>query len=185
MSPAPLFTPQEEEQLKQKLLEEGQWKYIDAAIDRIQTRLAETKGSAQATRGHARKLWESARASREVQYVNTQVPRIVFPGSEIADPDPRYDYMCRMDDLEGWLDRQGLQALPPATPLEQKKRRTRYQQDRVKRALKALPDLTNLPNGKFCEQISNWLKAESRDQNIPWVGISNNSILRAAGRKKK
>jgi hypothetical protein len=57
MSPAPLFTPQEEEQLKQKLLEEGQWKSIDAAIDRIQTRLAETKGSAQATREHARKLW--------------------------------------------------------------------------------------------------------------------------------
>jgi hypothetical protein len=48
-----------------------------------------------------------------------------------------------------------------------------------------LPDQTKLPNGILCTKVSDFLKAECREQNTPWVGISNNSILRATGRKKK
>lgn len=168
-SRAPRFTVQQKQKLKEWLVDGKQWISIDEAIQLIETCLA-------TTRGHAQKLWKDARASGEVRFANDD--------GVVADP--RYDYMCRRDDLVGWLDRRAPQkpSPPPNKP------RPQYQQDRARRAIEALrltellSDQTKLPNGILCTQVISWLKSECKKQNIPWVPVDNNSILRAAGRKK-
>ena len=85
-SRAPRFTVQQKQKLKEWLVDGKQWISIDEAIQLIETCLT-------TTRGHAQKLWKDARASGEVRFANDD--------GVVADP--RYDYMCRRDDLVGGL----------------------------------------------------------------------------------
>jgi hypothetical protein len=177
-SEPPCLTPEQEQQLKHLSPEAEQWKSIEDLIQLIETTL-------HCSRGYAQKLWIDARASREVRYMNAHVDGIVFPAAGVADPDPRYDWVGRADDLKGWLDRYAPQAPPP----KQKKRRTRYKQNRAERALKALfpdgpPDQTELSNDILCQRVTDWLKTDCKEQSIPWIdNISRKTILRAAGRE--
>jgi hypothetical protein len=40
-----------------------------------------------------------------------------------------------------------------------------------------------LQNVTLCRQVVDWLKTDCKNQNIPFVEISDDTILRAAGRQ--
>jgi hypothetical protein len=106
--------------------------------------------------------------------------------------------MISQDELLSWLDSISEPKLKKASPAairdvitapKQNKRRTRNKRDRAMQAIKAiwpngLPNQTELPNDILCKRVSEWLKADCRKQNISFVEISDDTILRAAGRQK-
>jgi hypothetical protein len=73
---------------------------------------------------------------------------------------------------------------PPAKRTE----RRRDRRIRAKMAVDALwpervPDPSILPNGPLCKKVNEWLKKDCEQQNISHVPISDDTILRAAGRR--
>jgi hypothetical protein len=149
--------------LKQWIAGGQQWISVDEAIELIKTSLATTLG-------HARKLLLDARASGEVRYAN----------DDGLVKDPRFDYAFRKDDLEGWLDRHHPQR-------HAQKNRAKVKFDRAKEAITAIwpngpPDA--LVNDTICTQAIDWIKADCKEQKIPFVDIGRSTILRAAGRKE-
>jgi hypothetical protein len=103
-------------------------------------------------------------------------------------------------ELLAWLSRRAMQtheaghavAVVPQktheTPVDKPARR-QNQRDRAQRAINilwpnGLPDQTMLPNGSLCSQVVEWLTENCKRQNIRFVPISDDTILRAAGRAR-
>jgi hypothetical protein len=68
-----------------------------------------------------------------------------------------------------------------------KQRRKSYKRQRAAAAVRALwptgvPDQSTLPNGPLCKQVVDWLEKDSKQKNIQTLPISDDTILRAAGR---
>ncbi|MGB9392840.1 MAG: hypothetical protein WCB70_23000 [Xanthobacteraceae bacterium] len=87
----------------------------------------------------------------------------------------------------GWFNCE-LDAPKTTVSAEVRPKRARNKRDRARRAIDALwphgaPDQSTLENGSLCSQVSDWLKRESERQGIQHVAISDDTILRAAGRK--
>ena len=91
----PIPTPEQAQQL-QEWYDGWPWISKAAAIEWIQNRYGVPILK-------ARKYLGDARASREVSYLSNRVDG-VFPVDGVADPNPRYDYMFRQDELVAWLD---------------------------------------------------------------------------------
>jgi hypothetical protein len=161
--------PLEEQQQQLGELWRSEWKQwipIEGAIA-----LIEKSPIPDMTPGYARKLLNDAIASGAVTvaYAN-------------QDRDP---YMCRRDDLEGWIARQVSQVSKPAPAKPPRVSKPSRQERRALRSIQAIwsgkvPD--DVPNGLLCTQVIEWLKA---DEGSAWRTIGDSSILRAAGRKKK
>jgi hypothetical protein len=86
-------------------------------------------------------------------------------------------------DLLDWLGRHH-----PARAAAPPKPRPRNKRARVDSAIRAmwgdaLPGAEILSNSALCKQVSDWLKADSKKQNVPAEIPSDDTILRAAGRK--
>jgi hypothetical protein len=66
--------------------------------------------------------------------------------------------------------------------------RRRDKRTRARTAIHALwpegvPDQSIFANGPLCKKVSDWLKKDSAGQKVPPVPISDDTILRAAGRR--
>jgi hypothetical protein len=66
--------------------------------------------------------------------------------------------------------------------------RSRNKRDRARKAIDALwpdgvPNQSILDNGQLCGQVTIWLKKETARQRLQYVPISDDTILRAAGRR--
>ena len=77
----------------------------------------------------------------------------------------------------------GEAAIHPPEQLQQARVGTRTTRERASRAIQALypggvPDQVTMPNKKLCGSVDDWLKEQKLD------GVSNPTILRAAGRRK-
>jgi hypothetical protein len=114
----------------------------------------------------------------------------------VEPPAVHYPGHYSVDDFLYWLRLNPPQAEPvmrrlkPAT--RQSKRVVRFRaQDKRKRAEEAVqplwpdgvPDATTLPNKSLCALVIAWLRDDCNKRGIPWLAISNDTILRAAGRK--
>ena len=95
------------------------------------------------------------------------------------------------DDLLDWLERHEPRSAPanPAQAATPKRRKaTTPVRDRAEQAINALwpdgpPSITVLLNGPLCTEVCNWIKTDCEKHGVPYVGPSNDTILRAAGRK--
>jgi hypothetical protein len=95
------------------------------------------------------------------------------------------------DDLLYWLDRHEPRSTPAsptqaATP--ERRKAASPMRDRAEQAINALwpdgpPSTAVLLNGPLCNKVCNWIKADCEKRGVPYVEPSNDTILRAAGRK--
>lgn len=114
-------------------------------------------------------------------------------------PDPNGDtarctreVFVRKDQLIGWLDRNAPiataeQSASPA-PVNRRKPRTQSMRDRARAAIAAqwpagIPKPAILPNKRLCEQVIERLKKYDTEHGISAAMPSDDTILRAAGRK--
>jgi hypothetical protein len=120
-------------------------------------------------------------------------------------PDPRlksYQIMVRDRDqrrLSGtrrhipvphWVYVARKESSAPKAPKQQPKSRTQARRDRVRMAAKALwppsgnvPDQAVLSNASMCKMLGEWLKADCRARGIAADVPSDDTMLRAVGRK--
>jgi hypothetical protein len=101
---------------------------------------------------------------------------------------PAGDYSVA--DFQDWLNRNPpLQAKPTTEqPETVAKSRKQSKRKRAEEAVKELwhdevPDAYTLLNKHLCARVIEWLRADCRKRKIPWLNISDKTILRAAGRK--
>jgi hypothetical protein len=67
--------------------------------------------------------------------------------------------------------------------------RPAYKKDRAKQAMRALwpdgvPDQSILGNGPLCKKVAEWIEQDCKQQNVSPITISDDTILRAAGRTR-
>jgi hypothetical protein len=142
------------------------------------------------TEGHAQKLLEDARNSREVQ-CHDRV--LLDPDKPEKGPDPRHIYIYNKDDLLGWLARHPPLQSKPVTeqpePLAKltghdKRKRAQDKRDWARKAIDELwpkgdPGPIAVPDKSFCDQVIVLLKADCDKRGIAWPGVSEKTILRA------
>jgi hypothetical protein len=93
------------------------------------------------------------------------------------------------DDLLHWLDQHEPLAVASIHPAKSNKRsRATPKQERAQQAIRALyngnvPPMKILPNSSLCGDVNNWLKKDCEQRRVPLSNISDDTILRAAGRK--
>jgi hypothetical protein len=92
------------------------------------------------------------------------------------------------DDLIDWLNRNVPPTVPAKPAAPSARAATRNKRDRAEQAVRALwpagvPAPAALPPAVLCKQVSDWLKADCKAHHLPAVDISDDTILRAAGRK--
>jgi hypothetical protein len=97
--------------------------------------------------------------------------------------------LLNKDDLLDWLNRNVPPIVPAKLAAPKRRKATRAARDRAGQAVKALwpggpPSMTMLPNGPLCIEVCNWIKADCGKHGVRYVGPSNDTILRAVGRKK-
>jgi hypothetical protein len=155
------------------------WLSAGEAVEIIRHRFDASIGRAQA-------ILERARASGEVRSeillvlnddgivgMGVRPGRAARPGARPAGVDK--------DDLLHWLDQQE----PQATKAP---KRSQGKRDRAREAIAAkwpagIPGAHKLPNDILCREVNDWVKTDCKKQSIPPVDFSNDTILRAAGRK--
>jgi len=131
--------------------------------------------------GRSEELVRAAVASGEVRSVERGVQDFSQrPGSGV-----KKISLSNKDDLIDWLSRQtplDIPAKAAAASTSQEKR------ERAKEAIRALwkddiPAQTVLPNLPLCQDVIDWLKSDCERRKLEFFTISNDTILRAAGRK--
>jgi hypothetical protein len=155
--------------------------------------------------GRSEAILATARASREVRFDNPADPVLLMYDDGLigmnlrsirgisADGKPVTHNISRgrssisEADLLDWLDRTHPEnkagTKVTAAPRSQAKRA------RVRAAIEALwpngrmPDQSTLPNALLCKKVGDWLKADCAAQGVPIAIPSDDTILRAAGRK--
>jgi hypothetical protein len=177
-----------------------EWITFREAVDIVRAHLGSSIGRSEA-------VTNAARASGEVRFQNPAAPVLLLaddglvgmgmrPGTQdkagvTADGKPIMHrvistsmFQISKDDLLDWLRRQ---AQAPAEP-DLSRPRTRTKRTRVDGAIQALwengpPDQSVLSNVLLCKKVGDWLKADCQKQNVPVDVPSDDTILRAAGRK--
>jgi hypothetical protein len=89
--------------------------------------------------------------------------------------------------IEAWLGTE-----PPAAqvkPIESRRKGSSHKKDRAAQAIKDLwpqgvPDPKYLPNSELCRTVSNRIAEDDRQQGLRPINISDDTILRAAGRQR-
>jgi hypothetical protein len=115
--------------------------------------------------------------------------RRVSPDGRLLVPLVRPVGFYSVADFQDWLDRNPPEAKPVTRqPKSAAKPRKQDKRERAKEALKALwpdgvPDANTLSPKPLCAQVMTWLRADCRKRKIPWLDISDKTILRAAGRE--
>jgi hypothetical protein len=146
--------------------------------------------------GKAQAALKAAHKSGEVRFYRDRFtdPTLPLPaGNEFIDglDLPPGTILVSKADLLDWSDRQTRQTRQtpqvPATATATAPR-PRDKRDRANTAIHALwpdgiPDRTILPNGKLCQRVTEWLKDDCRQRRVPLILPSDDTILRAAGRK--
>ncbi|MGA2313409.1 MAG: hypothetical protein ABSF87_13730 [Xanthobacteraceae bacterium] len=92
------------------------------------------------------------------------------------------DYQAWLHEQKGSIDLIRRKTTTAANSRRQNKR------DRAKAAIAALwprgiPAEAALPNALLCAKVSEWIKSDCKNRNVPFVDISSDTIERAAGRK--
>ena len=153
------------------------WQLFFLATLDIRAKLGVSQGVAERT---LRSLCASGDV-RAIQGDYEDEPHRIKP-SEWGEPDMDDWVHVSVDDLEFWLAQQeGVdQQAPPA-------KRAQSQRAHAKRAImslwpKGIP--TALNNAQIVSEVGNWLDRDCKDQNVPKLNISPDTILRAAGRKQ-
>jgi hypothetical protein len=105
MSKEDFATPEEERDARQLLARPIDWITIPAGATEIGV-IKWIRDRFGVNDARALMWWKAARASGLVSYTNTKVPRTILPALGVADPDPRYDELVRISELEDWLKRE-------------------------------------------------------------------------------
>ena len=154
--------------------------------------------------GYANSLLQNARASGEVRHRKNDVVLLVADDGVVGmnlrrtvagvtidgkpvrhSPTREVDSVeFSEDDLIDWLERNHPTSASPGAP----KPRQRGRRDRAGQAIEALwpqglPDEAALPNMALVKKIAEWISADCRAHNQPPSIPSNDTMLRAAGRK--
>lgn len=161
-----------------------QWLTFREAVEIVRVHLGSPIGRAEG-------MLHTARASKEVRFHNPASPILLLADDGVVGMHDRFGRMTAEDmfqisreDLLDWLDRQALsQESKSSTP------RTQVKRDRVREAIDALwpaelPSQSVLPNALLCTKVADWLKADCQKRNVPAMPTSDDTILRAACRKK-
>ena len=172
------------EELLARKQKASDWLSYSEAIDLIRSRLGIPHGPATAELKRARNsgeiaYWPQSAPPLFDPYKST--PRIV---DEAFGRREEIDLYFKKIDLEYWLDRER----PKAKGGKTTPRRPQIKRDRAEEAVKALwpnrvPEPTLLPNDLLCRKVDGWLRADCKTRGIEFVAPSNDTILRAAGRK--
>jgi hypothetical protein len=168
-----------------------QWLTFREAVEIVRGRLGASIGRSEA-------VTNAARASGEVRFHNPANPVLLTSDDGVVGMSLRTGRNGRMittadtfqisrEDLLDWLSRQAPQQ-PTRMPAPEPKPRARNKRARVEAAIQALwpnrlPDQTVLPNALLCKKVQDWLKDDSKSRGVPAQVISDDTILRAAGRK--
>jgi hypothetical protein len=118
------------------------------------------------------KFWEWLDSERGSPKTAVAAP---VPASELG---PREDHLVVVS----------APAVVARTPGKRAERR-RNQRTRARMAIDAVlpegvPDQSILGNGPLCTKVQEWLKRDAVQRNVPHVPISDDTILRAAGRQR-
>jgi hypothetical protein len=179
-----------------------EWITFSEAVEIVRAHLGSSVGRSEA-------VTNAARASGEVRFQNPAAPVLLLaddgivgmslrPGAHdkagvTADGKPIMHrtistsmFQINKDDLLEWIGRHHTEAAPKpkSRPRKQIKR------SRVASAIQALwpngpLEQSVLPNALLCIKVQDWLKDDSKSQGVPAQVISDDTILRAAGRKRK
>ena len=162
-------------------MSDEQWLSFKEAVKLIRSHLNASIGRAEA-------LLRSAHQSGEVRSYQANVLLLTDDGllsgfggrSQSVLEEQRFSE----HDLLDWLDRQDVEPAK-ATP---KRQHSSPKQDRAKEAVEALwqndvPNQSRLPKQSLCREVIDWLKSDCKKRNVEFFEISNDVILRAAGRK--
>jgi hypothetical protein len=91
-------------------------------------------------------------------------------------------------DYEAWRTLQTTTTVLPEPATSTARAAAQNKRTRAKQAITALwpagaPPAAALPPGVLCAKVSDWLKADCETHHLPRLDISDDTILRAAGRK--
>jgi hypothetical protein len=176
------------------------WITFTEAVEIVRAHLGASIGRSEA-------VTNEARASGEVRFQNSADPVLLLaddgvvgmslrPGAQhkagvTADGKPIIHRtistsmsQISKDDLQDWLSRHHTEAAASPEP----KPRAQNKRSRVAVAIQelwpnGLPDQSLLSNSLLCKKVGDWLKADCQKQNVPVAIPSDDTILRAAGRK--
>jgi hypothetical protein len=179
-----------------------QWLTFREAVEIVRAHLGASIGRSEA-------VMNKARASGEVRFRNATDPVLLLADDGLVGMNLRPGALGKAgisadgkavthrttsanvsriskDDLLDWLGRHHPDKVAPK--LEPVKPRAQIKRSRVQTALKELwknepPEQSVLPNSLLCKTVQDWLKHDSKNQGVPALGISDDTILRAAGRK--
>jgi hypothetical protein len=168
-----------------------QWITFDDGVQLVRARMDASIGRAEA-------VMRAAKASGEVR---TKYDGVVLlnddgamgwnlkPGSTASGGKPHVitgsgKRLFSRDDLLDWLSRHHTEAAASPEP----KPRAQNKRSRVAIAIQelwpdGLPDQSVLSNSLLFKKVGNWLKSDCQKQNVPVAIPSDDTILRAAGRK--
>ena len=158
---------------------DDQWLSAQKAIEIIRRRIDTSIGRAEAILQRARASGEVRAEPSLLMADDGVVGMYMRPGNPNAE---RYQPRISEADFLDWLTRR-------EEPQETKApKRSQGKRDRAREAIAAkwpagIPDAHKLPNDILCREVNDWVKADCKKQSIPPVDFSNDTILRAAGRK--
>jgi hypothetical protein len=156
------------------------WLTFNEAAEIVRARVGGNRGRSEA-------LVRAARASGEVR---TKDP-LFLNDDGIVGARPLTQIGVRRfseDDLLDWLDRQHLEIASKSSPSKGGGQpiKLKWVEDVIKDLYpNGVPDQAVLENGLLCTQVQNRLKADRIKQGVPVAPVSDTTILRGAGRKKK
>jgi hypothetical protein len=161
-----------------------EWLTLEEATLLVRERLASSEGRAQL-------VLRNARASGEVRFSNPADPVLLMAddgvvGMHLRHCLPRGDRSAiSRDDLIYWLDRN----FPCDRPSTQTKKRSQNKRARAAEAIQAIwqdsiPSPTHLSNAELCKKVSDWIKTDCQAAGVTIPLIGDDTILRAAGRKR-
>jgi hypothetical protein len=165
-----------------------QWITFDDGVQLVRARMDASIGRAEAVMKAARTSGEVRTRSRPIEDMDIRWVLKNDDGILSAPIAPivtsNKNLLFSKDDLLDWLGRHHTEvaASPEPRPRPQNKR------SRVAIAIQelwpdGLPDQSVLSNSLLFKKVGNWLKSDCQKQNVPVAIPSDDTILRAAGRK--
>lgn len=182
-------------------MSDDQWITFDDVVELVSTRLDVSIGRAEFVTKTARASGEVRTRSRPIDdndlVLLTNDDGLMSwnqkPGAAPNTVTRDRRLLFSKDDLLDWLGRHERMAEPAHLPDPDPeppalKTRKRYRRTRAEAAIKALwgdtvPDPTVLSNALLLKKVSDWLKADCQQRQIPVDIPSDETILRAASRK--
>jgi len=163
------------------------WITFDGGVQLVRTRQGASIGRAEAVMKAARTAGEVRTRSRPIDNND----RVLLTNDDGAmgwnlkpAPIANRNLLFSKDDLLDWLGRHHTEDAAAQEP----KPRLQIKRSRVASAIQELwpdrpPDQSVLSNSLLCKKVGDWLKADCQKKNVPVAIPSDDTILRAAGRK--